>query len=967
LGTNVEHPHQRGGPAANASAPSAQIRWQRITEIVGTACELDASSRELYVSEQCGGDNSLRLEVENLLRELSESSALLQSGGGAAEYLQTPEFEPGTLLDRYRIERKIGEGGMGVVYRALDERLKRLVALKVLRFRLLDPMYRVNLLREAQVTAALSHPHIVSVYDVGSSGETDFIAMEYVNGVTLDQLVSRGPLTIQNTLSYGQQIASALASAHSAGIVHRDLKPGNVILAEDGNIKVLDFGLARRLRAPTDVAVPVGYPTDTKFEASGSGWDTKGAIYGTAAYMSPEQARCEVVDERSDIFTFGSILFELASGRKAFRGASTAELLNQIRSGSGPNLHQAAPKAPSALCKLTSQCMQPVRERRPSATEVLSVLQTLGSKRKTRFWLVNGALLVVLAATLIPFFIQQRHSERELSIRPLTSDPGDEISPSFSPDGSQIVFSWRRENETTFSLYRIAINNGATVRLTNGAPNDDFSPVWSPDGKEIAFLRSHTGQPTSLQLIPASGGEPRKLVDLASVPWNFSRGVDWSPDSRWLAYADQDDAINGSSIFAIAAAGGKKRILAQPNPGGEYVRPAFSPDGKKLAFTDDRDGVTELRLVRLKAGVIPDGTSWPIRLRGFRNALANDAIWLDSGRKLLFQSNKNGASLQLWMVDVEKSETKEMVPEMEGSLGEGAFAPTMSRQAHYLSFSRISSELNIWRVPLFGPKKGQPERLIGSTRQEMFPEYSPDGSRIAFESDRSGFPEIWISNADGSSPYALTDFGGPVTGSPAWSRDGLRIAFDCRATGKAEIYVINAAPDSKPQRLTTSPDESILPVWSADGRSIFYASRLAGTYQSWRVAAEGGQPEQITVTSTFAQRVSPDGKNLFFMRSSPDEGIYRLDLASGHQSRVVASAGERSFSVTRRGLYYLFRVDAYTEFLRFWDPRTSLDSELVQIKGRQAGGLSVSPDDQSALIVKDGRGGPDLMLVKDFK
>jgi Tol biopolymer transport system component len=318
-------------------------------------------------------------------------------------------------------------------------------------------------------------------------------------------------------------------------------------------------------------------------------------------------------------------------------------------------------------------------------------------------------------------------------------------------------------------------------------------------------------------------------------------------------------------------------------------------------------------------------------------------------------------------VDIQGSEANELVPAMVGSLGEGALSPTISRPANYLAFARLSQDKNIWRVSLSGKEKGQQKRLIGSTRQENFPEYSPDGSRIAFESDRSGFPEIWISNSDGTGAFPLTNFGGPVTGSPAWSPDGLRIAFDSRASGRAEIFVTNAAAGSKARPLTTGGADNILPVWSADGRFVYYASKRAGIHQGWRVSAEGGEPEQITSTSTFAQRISPDDKYLYFMQDPPDAGIYQFDLATKKQIRIVAAASERSFTVTKRGVYYLFSLDPYNEFLRIWDARTHRDSSLVLIQGRRAGGLSVSQDDSAALVVKDDRGGPDLMLVKDFK
>ena len=966
---DLEQPDEQSRLGTNTPTTGIEARWQRITELVASAWELPASMRQSYISEHCGSDASMCEEVENLLQQLGDSSALLRTGALEISDLGIPDIAPGTLLGRYRVQEKIGEGGMGVVYRAHDELLDRIVALKVLRRRLVDPQFRERLLREAQMTAALTHPNIVTVYDTGSSGEIDFIVMEYVSGVALNELIPRGPLRIHDAIRYSRQIASALAKAHSAGIVHRDLKPGNVILAEDGTVKVLDFGLAKRLAIQFDPVLLDLDSSSRKHESSHLNQTVQGAVLGTLAYMSPEQARGDPVDECSDIFSFGAILFELVSGHKAFRFGSLSEILSAIGSGRVPRLADGPRRVPQALDDLVARCMQKDARQRPRAAEIVLTLQALENPPRTKTWIAAAAALTILAITFSVLLLKPSAQipEVQLSARPLTSDPGDEIGSSFSPDGKQVVFSWRREDENNFNLYVMPVAGGPPIRLTVTA-FDDLSPVWSPDGRYIAFIRGASGQPASILFLPAAGGSPRQLTTMSSTPWMFRADLDWSPDSKWIAFADEDHRAGNWGIFAVALQTRERRTLAAPSRRGvDYIQPVFSPNGRELAFSGDQNGVSQLRLLRLKSDGNPDGASWPIRMRGFQNAISNNPMWRHNGRELLFFSNKSGSGGHLWTVDVTNSQHRELVPYLIGSLEEGAVLPALSRKGNFLAFTRVTQDKNIWRVSLSSPEAGQLTKLISSTRQENFPEYSPDGRRVAFESDRSGFPEVWISNADGSGPFALTHFNGPVTGSPAWSPDGTQIAFGSAALGTPEVFVIRAEPGAKPRQVTFGGGPNFVPCWSADGGFIFFTSTRTGNSRIWRIPAQGGQAQQITNSLAFAPHASPDGKYLYFMAGRSDASdIRQFDLTTGQETRIAGTTTERSFSVTARGVYYLHSLDAHAEVLRFWNPVTKQESPLARITGRLAGGLSVSSDGRFALLVKDDRGGADLMLVENF-
>jgi Tol biopolymer transport system component len=271
-------------------------------------------------------------------------------------------------------------------------------------------------------------------------------------------------------------------------------------------------------------------------------------------------------------------------------------------------------------------------------------------------------------------------------------------------------------------------------------------------------------------------------------------------------------------------------------------------------------------------------------------------------------------------------------------------------------------------VDLLRGKHGQQIRLGSSTQQEFFPQYSPDGRRIAFESDRSGFPEIWISDADGRNAFALTDFRGPVTGSPAWSPDGSQIAFDTRASGSGQVHVVAAERGAKPRPVTSGGGDNVLPEWSPDGQFIYFNSKRKSDMHVWRVPSSGGGVEQVTTAYAFAPKISPDGRFLYYQTSrSVDCTIRKLDLKNGQEETVTTKALDRSFYAAHDGVFYIEALTSKLRAIRFWNAATKVDSVVAHADGRHHGGLSVSRDNRFALIINDDSLGADLMLVRDFR
>jgi len=480
----------------------------------------------------------------------------------------------GRTIAHYQILEKLGEGGMGVVYKARDTHLDRFVAIKVLPpEKVADPSRKARFVQEARAASALNHPNIVHIYDISSDGGRDFIVMEYVAGKTLDQLIPRKGMRLSETLKCAVEMADALAAAHAAGIVHRDVKPANVMVSEQGRVKVLDFGLAKL----TEPVAGEEAPTQT----------TEGAIVGTVAYMSPEQAQGLPVDARSDIFSFGAVLYEMTTGRRAFQGdtkiSTLAAIINQEPAPLGA-------ETPHDLEKLISRCLrkQPAR-RFQHMDDVKIALEELKEESdsgklasstalqpaapKRRRWLVAAAVAAVLTVVALAWLYLRPSPRREtpLKVTPLTSSAGLESEPYFSPDGNEVVFVWNGEKGENFDIYRQLTGPGKPLRLTTD-PAEDFSPAWSPDGRSLAFLRALGAGKAAVVLMPALGGPERVVgeTQAARLAWIPQRWLDWSADGRWLVICD------GASLALLSAETGEKRRLTAPPEGQQDRDPAIS-------------------------------------------------------------------------------------------------------------------------------------------------------------------------------------------------------------------------------------------------------------------------------------------------------------------------------------------------------------------------------------------------------
>ncbi len=442
---------------------------------------------------------------------------------------------PETMISHYRIVEKLGEGGMGVVYRAQDTRLNRPVALKVLPPDVVeDAERRQRFKQEAQAASALNHPNIVTVYDIGETDGTLFIAMECVAGKTMEELIPSGGMRLPETLKYAVQIADAFARAHAAGIVHRDLKPGNLMVTADGLVKVLDFGLAKLTESGDirdDTTVSLRPQT------------LRGTVLGTPAFMSPEQAAAETVDARSDIFSFGAVLYEMVTGQRAFRGDSQRATVAAVLSHEPPAMSAARP--PRACQGHPALPEEGPTRRYQSMADLKVALEDLreepvsgrpvrGRPRRRWAWaaLLPGCCCSGVSSPGRRGARRRARSRFEPSRSPRS--PEWQRYPSFSPDGNHVAFTWTGPKQDNPDIYVQQIGAGSPLRLTTD-PGNDYNPVWSPDGRSIAFLRrqSEAGR-SELRLIPPLGGPERKLAEIRVRGGTFAAPpyLAWCPDSR---------------------------------------------------------------------------------------------------------------------------------------------------------------------------------------------------------------------------------------------------------------------------------------------------------------------------------------------------------------------------------------------------------------------------------------------------
>ena len=766
----------------------SDARWQQIKALFQATVDRPPAERASFLAAATGSDEALRREIESLLA--SDSSEIgftdrlpfrqmppLPDVSESATSSDTTSAGAGLIVGPYRVIGLLGVGGMGEVFRARDSKLHRDVALKVLPSAFeFDPDRLARFRREAQVLASLNHPHIAAIYGLEESDGRQALVLELVEGETLANRIDGGPLPLADALRMARQIAEALQAAHDKGIIHRDLKPANIKVTPAGVVKVLDFGLAKT--AAGDI------PLTTMFASRGGAGETRvGTVLGTAAYMSPEQARGEPVDARSDVWAFGCVLFEMLAGRQVFpadvTSDSVAKILEQEPDWSG------LPKStPATIHQLLRHCLQKDRGRRlQTIAEARRVVEAVLAPRamSRRTWLVIGAAAVLaLSVGAGSLFLVWSREPLRTEISPvtrLTFDSGLTVDPALSPDGTLMAYASDRAGEGNLDIWLQQVAGGEPTRLTTNAA-DERTPAFSPDGTRIAFRSERDGG--AIYVVPALGGEPTLLAANAFEP-------SFSPDGKWISFSTGlkagDDGtgrtvLASANLFIIPAVGGQPHEI-QPTA-QTAVAAAWSPDSTHLliqasfgtgAQTDDW-WVTPLE------GVATKVNREPLMRQQLR---ARPIAWLQ-GNRIVYAAT-SGDSRNHWSVtlsdrDWQITSPPERLTAGAGSEGRGSVATVAG--AARLAFSTVTNVVDLWSVLLSRnglQPAGAPVRLTQDTALDMHPALTPDGRTLIFSTDRRRQRALWVRDLATGREAPLVSLPGKALLRPVVSMDGSKLAF----------------------------------------------------------------------------------------------------------------------------------------------------------------------------------------------
>ena len=772
----------------------------------------------------------------------------------------------GTNLGPYKIIALLGAGGMGEVYRARDSRLGREVAIKVLPNSFSrDPDRLRRFEQEACAASALNHPNILAVYDVGTHDGAPYLVTELLEGSTLRDRLRDGVLPPRKAVDYAVQIVHGLAAAHAKGIVHRDLKPENVFVCRDGRAKILDFGLAKLIAAER------GDATVTDLELGNQ--TQEGVVMGTAGYMSPEQVRGEKADQRSDVFSFGAVLYEMLSGQRAFEGGSSADRASAILKEEPPDLLTKERNIPAALDGIVRHCLEKDAELRfqsardlafhlessssisESGAEVARALPKKGLAGPSR-WLIAFLVLAIVAAAAWWLRGRTEPSAKAVKFLRLTDYVGLEESPSFSPDGRAVAFV--SDSTETRQIWIRLLAGGPPLQITNG-PGAHLEPRWSQDSAAILYFTPPTEGNTqgALWEVSALGGTPRQLVASMS-------GADVSHDGKRLTFF----RLNGRQMQLVAADrdGSSPQVVTQAVTTFSYRQPRWSPDDASIAYLHSQQNwMDDLYVVPLSGGD-------PRRLT-YEGNLMSGLAWSPDGSHLIYSTARGSTllylpTLHLWRISKSGGEPQQL------TFGEaGDENPDVDRDGRIV-VSRKRMQFDIWKFPVDGDAEQNVRRAVRITRQTgqvQAPALDPTDRELTYLSDSGGHGNLWVLPLGGGEPRQITFEKDPdlVMGVPIWSPDGNLITFATTRVSKdlrgAGYWVVH--PDGRGLDFLIPSGTWV--TWSGDSKWLYYSESSpfepTGSYRLMKMPVGGGTPIVVRTDNARGPALALDGSALYYV------------------------------------------------------------------------------------------------------
>jgi len=951
--------------------------WKRIKEIFQSAQELTPAERPDFLDEACGDDQSLREEVEALLTADSSNETFLSAPAYefAAGILagEGSEFSPGQKIGRYEILCLLGSGGMGQIYLAEDKELNRKIAVKLISPQFANENRRVRRFeQEARAASALNHPNICVIHEIGTT-ETGrhFIAMEFIQGITLREQLSRGALSVRKALNIAIQVATALASAHASRIVHRDIKPENIMLRPDGYVKVLDFGLAKLTEIVPGQNPPSGVSTNVRTET--------GMLMGTVKYMSPEQLREAKVDERADIWSLGVVLYEMLTGVTPFEARTTNETVAAILAPQQTPLrfpngiprelqdtitkalekerdarYQTITKFATDLRKLQSRLQRetdsesvqypvPADEQQTrkiqrsgffnliksqAITSTGFIVSEIRSHKTVAVFAGTGVLAFLLLLPSIARFINRTMESSPvhmLEMKPVTNE-GTSICSAISRDGKWVAHAEEKDGKQ-----RLELTNTATSTSSQIVPPADVQYLgvsFMRNSNYLFFTRKDSGA-SNLYRLPLTGGTPVKIKELVDGP------VSLSPKDDRFAFVRLDTNTNVYSLVVSTIDGSSERVLAtrQKREAFSVYGLAWSPDGKVVVCpTGSWTGDYAVKLIGFDAN---DGTARPIGNQSWFAILGLD--WQDDMSGLIVSARDQATTpFQLWRITYPDGVAQQLTGDLAEYRGVSLSGQDIVTVRIDLSWElMVASAANNFR---------NPSSIASGTALNYGVSWAGN-NRIVFSAMARDKLDVSRVDTDGSNRVQLTrESGNNYT--PAASADGRFVVFSSDRTGKSNIWRMNTEDGSDLKQLT-STNGNYYPAISTDNQWVAYDNQETGILSIWKAPLEGGEPTKIAERYRMPA-FSPSGQ---FIAARYDRDSGTMDLAifsaqGGEPLRRVSLPNfdrQRVYWLSDHEISYIDKVDGYANIWSY-DLDTAAKKQLTNFNRTQIFAYAWSPD-----------------------
>ena len=877
----------------------SETPWNRVEDLFHQALDLPAEARNAFLQKECGANESLRREVESLLAHESEAGETFLGEVAPNSIDHLGQAAPHSF-DHYCLEEKLGEGGMGVVYRAVDTRLGRPVAIKFLHEDMVDAAARKRFQREAQLASSLNHPHILTVHDIGEFEGRQYLVTEFVDGGTLKDWAKQEKRSCLEIVELITGIADAIAAAHEAGLLHRDIKPGNILISKSGYAKLADFGLARS----TDAA-RTRQPEETRTHT--------GMIMGTPSYMSPEQASGQTLDARSDIFSFGVVLYELVAARRPFVGNTAVEILHKISTEPAPPLDSSVADPLRRVIEKTLEKdrverYQSMREvtvdlRKLGRTQDTATLETPVAKKSSGKWLPWA----VTAAVVTGFGLWEHFRPVPLPESPLanatfsriTDFGGVERSPAISPDGKFVAFV--SDHDGSFDVWLSQSANGNPQNLTKGKAGDVQGPLrdigFSGDGSEIWIAGTQKPQ-RRMQLVPLIGGTPHNFLGADAAE------VAWSQDNKNLVYHSWD----GDPVYIADANGSNVRTLLAAGPTDEHRHfPFWSQDGRWIYFVRGHKATGEMDLWR-----IPSAGGGPERITNF-NTDMGFPTQINARTFFYIAPDANGAGPWLWSLDIETKASQRL------SVGFEQYAAiSATSDGRKLVASVVNSKVSLWTLPIGSSPAAESEvkAFPLPNGRALAPRFG--GETLFFLSSKNGADGLWRYQ-EGRSEEVWKGSEGALQSPAAISPDGRTIAIALTRNGKRQWHLI-AADGTQLRSLSPDVDARGTASWSPDGNWVVSGGSDAKGEGLFKIPVNGGAPVRLRSGSALDPVWSPKGNLIIYgganvFTNVPLEAVQPDGTKAQMPSIIVRREGERMrFLPDGSGLVYMQNATTSQDF-----------------------------------------------------